>query len=133
MIVVAIMGILSAVAVPAYYNHIMRSRQYEAAQVLLTLKAMEEIYRADTGAYTSTIGNLDGFSGAPSPYTSGYYQYSVTVATTTNLTIIAAGDLNGDGNAYDGWTISANDNNPSPMATGGDEGFSWSTLAAIFD
>ena len=43
MIVVVIIGILAAVAVPAYFNHILRSRQADAYHNLLDMKAAQEM------------------------------------------------------------------------------------------
>ena len=43
MIVVVIIGILAAVAVPAYFNHILRSRQADAYHNLLDIKAAQEV------------------------------------------------------------------------------------------
>ena len=50
MIVVAIVGILATVAIPAYYNHISRSRQAEAAQILLQVKTAQEPQQSRPGA-----------------------------------------------------------------------------------
>ena len=44
LIVVAIIGILAAVAVPAYFNHILRTRQADAYHNLLDIKAAQEMY-----------------------------------------------------------------------------------------
>jgi prepilin-type N-terminal cleavage/methylation domain-containing protein len=44
LIVVAIIGIIAAVAVPAYFNHVLRTRQAEAYHNLLDLKAAQEMY-----------------------------------------------------------------------------------------
>ena len=44
MIVVAIVAILAAVAIPAYINHIMRSRQADAYHNLLDIRAAQEMY-----------------------------------------------------------------------------------------
>jgi prepilin-type N-terminal cleavage/methylation domain-containing protein len=43
MIVVVIIGILAAVTVPAYFNHILRSRQADAYHNLLDIKAAQEM------------------------------------------------------------------------------------------
>ena len=50
LIVVAIVGILAAVAVPAYFNHILRTRQAEAYHNLLDIKAAQEMF------YSNIIG-----------------------------------------------------------------------------
>ena len=43
MIVVVIVGILAAVTVPAYFNHILRSRQADAYHNLLDIKSAQEM------------------------------------------------------------------------------------------
>jgi len=61
MIVVAILGILSAVATPAYINHVNRSKQSEAITALLTAKLEQEVWWEDYGRYTASIGCLASF------------------------------------------------------------------------
>lgn len=135
MVVVAISGILTMVAVPAYMNYVYRTRQYDSAQVLMAIKTAEETFRADTGVYSSAIKNLDGFGSAGTYYTSGYYRYSIASTATAHFKAVAEGDLNKDGYYYDRWTISDTANNPVawPVGSGKDEGFQWSILTSIFN
>lgn len=58
MVVVAIVAILSAVAIPAYINHIMRVRQADAHNYLLDIKAAQEMYYAQFDQYCSTADSL---------------------------------------------------------------------------
>ncbi len=136
MIVVAIVGILAAVAIPAYYNHISRSRQAEAAQTLLQIKTAQERYYAMNDQYAPNITMLDGFSSADPIYYFGsgnYYRYSIGPAATTTYTAKAEGDLNQDGNWYDCWQIQENEREPSDCSVAGqDEGFSFSLVKLIF-
>ena len=53
LIVVAIIGILAAVAVPAYFNHVLRTRQAEAYHNLLDIKAAQEMFYAQYNNYGS--------------------------------------------------------------------------------
>lgn len=55
MVVVAIVAILSAVAIPAYINHVNRSRQSEAAALLMTARMEMEEFYTDNGHYAATI------------------------------------------------------------------------------
>ncbi|HIF9081638.1 TPA: pilin [Photobacterium damselae] len=58
MIVVAIIGVLSAVAIPAYKNYVSKS---EASSALATLKALvtpAELYIQENGALTTTITDI---------------------------------------------------------------------------
>jgi|WetSurMetagenome_2_1015567.scaffolds.fasta_scaffold05061_2 type IV pilus assembly protein PilE len=63
MVVVALLGILSSVAVPAYVNYINRSKQTEAVTALMNAKMEQELYYEDGNRFTyaSTIGCLPSF------------------------------------------------------------------------
>ena len=81
MIVVAIIGILAAIAIPNFLNYQCKSKQSEAKQSLGTLAKNEEAYFAEHDTYTTSTGNL-GFElkGKTPKYV---YTISVTAATTT--------------------------------------------------
>ena len=51
LIVVAVISILAAVAIPAYYNHVLRVRQSDAMNDLLDIKASQEMYFSQYGEY----------------------------------------------------------------------------------
>ncbi len=53
MIVVGIIGILSALAIPAFNNYVMRSRTLEATNFLGEIHLREEGYRAEFGRYAN--------------------------------------------------------------------------------
>jgi prepilin-type N-terminal cleavage/methylation domain-containing protein len=61
MVVVAIVAILAVVATPAYINYVNRTKQGEAASMLLTAQVEEEEYFTDNGRYASTIQCLPSF------------------------------------------------------------------------
>ncbi|WP_031255975.1 type IV pilin protein [Curvibacter lanceolatus] len=61
MIAVAIVGILTAVALPAYQKQILKSRRTDAKTALLDLASREERYMSTNQAYASN-GTLLGFS-----------------------------------------------------------------------
>lgn len=61
MIIVAIAGILAAVAIPAYTNYVNRAKQGEAISALMTAKMDQETFWADEYRYASTIGCLASF------------------------------------------------------------------------
>ncbi len=109
MVVIAIISILAAVSIPAYFNHLMRTRQSKAITELMAIKAASERYFVENGAYTNTIGLLPGYASAGTvagaSYTNSYYQYQITVGGTVR----AQGDLNGDGLFCDGWEAAMTD------------------------
>lgn len=55
MIVVVIVGVLSAMAVPTFSNYIHKSRTMEAVEFLGVIRLREEAYRAEFGAYCPTV------------------------------------------------------------------------------
>lgn len=135
MIAVAIVATLAAVAVPAYYNHMMRSRQSAVVAELMSIKAAEEQYFAENGRYAGKINMLEKYAVAGT-YTNGDYRYFVTADTNAMITagtIRAEGDPNGDGNFTDIWEVSIDnlEDKPKPAADA-DEGFAWSSLANLY-
>jgi len=104
MIVVAIVAILAAVAVPAYFNHVMRSRQADAYHNLLDIKAAQEMFLSMYNTYAGPYASLltaDTFTNLLSfQYTdSKYYAYRIPSASGTAFTAEAIGKfkkLNGD-------------------------------------
>ena len=97
MIVVVVMGILAAVAIPAYFNHVMRSRQADAYHNLLDIKAAQEMYfsmyNQYSGPYTPLLPPSDTFEKMLSfSYAdTTYYAYHVTAASGTAFTALAMG------------------------------------------
>ena len=57
MIVVTIVGILAAVALPAYQNHTRKARRSEAQQLMLDIVGKQEMYIIDKRAYTDNFSN----------------------------------------------------------------------------
>ncbi len=69
MVVVAIVAILAAVAVPAYVNHVRRSEQAQAVEALLRARMELEAYWADHNRYAATLRLLPSFeSGTQGKY-----------------------------------------------------------------
>lgn len=56
MIVVAIVGILAAVAIPSFQSYVLRSRTAEAYTFLGEIRQRQEAYRAEFGQYCAVNG-----------------------------------------------------------------------------
>ena len=136
MVVIAIIGILLAVAAPAYFNHMSRSRQSYAVNELMAIRASEEMYFAENGNFADKIGLLQLYASAGTIagafFESPFYRYDILDIGGID-TIRALGDLNGDGNFTDEWRLPVDDLAAKPeFVPGGDEGFSWSSLGDNF-
>ncbi|MGD9506025.1 MAG: type IV pilin protein [Syntrophobacteraceae bacterium] len=79
MIVVAITGILAAVATPAYVNYKNRAYQTEGVNALFRARIDQEKFRAEEFRYADTIGCLASFGGDCDKTASTTPHYTVTV------------------------------------------------------
>jgi|WetSurSiteA1Bulk_404760.scaffolds.fasta_scaffold08386_2 type IV pilus assembly protein PilA len=99
MIVVAIIGILAAIAIPNFLRYQAKSKQSEAKANLGAIFTSEVSYSSERDTYTDR-GNLDW---APTGTTR--YAYSVTTATTTLFTAQATCSFIDRDGTVDTWTI----------------------------
>ncbi len=94
MIVVAILGILAAVALPRYRSYLYRSKTTEAVSFLAEIKSRQESYRADFGQYCAINGsNVASTTFYPSTRNSnGTYTWAAapTAAPATNFLQLGA-------------------------------------------
>ena len=89
MIVVAIIGILSAIAIPMYGDYVTRSKVQEATSGLADLRVRMEQYFLDNRSY------LNGAAcGATMPATTKYFTFTC-VATANTYTVSATGKATG--------------------------------------
>ena len=93
MMVVAIIGILTAVALPSYTRYVLQSHRAAAISALLDLGSREARYFTINNQYTTSMVTL-GYSADPMPIvssTSNYYNLSVASVTNsgTNFSIQA--------------------------------------------
>ncbi|MBM4309222.1 MAG: prepilin-type N-terminal cleavage/methylation domain-containing protein [Deltaproteobacteria bacterium] len=80
--VVVIVGILAAVAIPAYTNYLVRARRADAKTALEQLRAAQEMRRAERGSYSVNIAELRNTWGVPA--VSGDYNIDFVGALTAN-------------------------------------------------
>ena len=76
LVVVLIIGILAAIALPKYQKAVKKSRAVEAVMNLKSLFKAQEMFRLTNGTYTNNLNNLD------IKLNSKYYTYSCTVGNT---------------------------------------------------
>ena len=133
MIVVCIIGILSIVAIPAYINHIYRTREVNGTQFLLDVQAAQEKYYALNDTYAPTAADLNNLiSFDPN---SDYHIFSMTVAgDNTTFTARIANDLNQDTFYTNCWEISEFPAQPvlNDVDCTNDEGFKLSLVSGLF-
>ena len=95
MIVVAVVGILAAVAYPSYMDQVRKSRRSDAVAALSTVQQAQERWRANNPTYanqtqatTSTTANPPGL-GLSATSNGGYYTWAVSSNTGTGYTLTA--------------------------------------------
>lgn len=76
MIVVAIIGILAAIALPSYREHVLRGNRVEAQAMLSAAAARQERYRAQNNTYAANVNDLYG----QASFSSETDKYNLTVA-----------------------------------------------------
>ncbi|GLQ91228.1 type IV pilin protein [Dyella acidisoli] len=92
MIVVAIIAILAAIAIPTYMNYITRGKLTDAQNMLSSLRVQMEQFYQDNRQYASTSSATVCGVFSPTAPTSKYFTYSCTLNGTTGYVITATGD-----------------------------------------
>lgn len=85
LIVIVIIGILAAIAVPTYTNYMVRARRADAKTGLEQLRAAQEMRRAERGGYSTDITELRNTWGVPAvagDYNIGFDAVAVLTANT---------------------------------------------------
>ena len=78
MIVVAIVAVFAAVALPSYRNLVLKGNRIDAKDALTALQFAQEKYRANNAGYTDTLANLGLTSATKQAF------YTVTLAITNS-------------------------------------------------
>jgi len=96
MIVVVIVGILAAIALPSYSDYVMRSKLLDAHTKLGDLRVQQEKYFMDNRRYNSS-GTTCGIDAAGAPLANANadgaksFDYTCTAPTATTYTVTATG------------------------------------------
>ncbi len=111
MIVVVIIGILAALAIPRFMRATTKSKQSEAKQILKQIYTMERTYRQANSSYWGA--GVSASAAAQNAFAdigveimpTALYTYTITVADATNLTVTATCSTLDDDPAVDTWQI----------------------------
>lgn len=76
MIVVAVVGILAAIAYPSYQESVRKAKRSDAKEALLKIRLAEEKHRVNHATYTNNLATL----GLPSTSAEGYYNLAIIAA-----------------------------------------------------
>ena len=111
MIVVVIIGILAALAIPRFMAATTKSKQSEVKGILKQIYTMERTYRQEHNEYwgPGQIAN----AAAPNAFapigveitTNALYTYTITTANATNLLVTGTCSILDDDATVDTWTI----------------------------
>ena len=102
MIVVIIIGVLMAIALPSYKDYVLRSHRTEAHSSLVDIAARQERFVAQRNLYTTEISADTGLNRGSITTAEGYYTLGVeacatgTIATCYAITATATGSQLGD-------------------------------------
>jgi len=86
LIVILIIGILAAIAVPMYTSFLQRGRRADAKTALLQVRASQEMWRGENGGYSVSVAQLQNTMGAPPTTISPYYTWGYTVINANSFT-----------------------------------------------
>jgi type IV pilus assembly protein PilE len=81
MVVIAVIGILAAIAIPSYRRYLIRSQRSEAKIALLALRTAEEKYYLQYNAYSSNVTGATDGTGLGLTNVSETGKYDIAVST----------------------------------------------------
>jgi type II secretory pathway pseudopilin PulG len=110
MIVIVIVGILSALAIPRFMRAATKSKQSEAREVLKQVYTMQRAYFIEHDTYC--LNGVTASAASPTAYSiiaieimpSARYTYIINMASPTQFTCTATANLDDDA-TIDTWTI----------------------------
>ena len=94
LVVVAILAIITAVAIPSYRDYVLKSRRYDGLKTLNLLVLAQERYYNENNAYSSSFDSISAYIGDA---VSDYYTFTVTINSNGyTLTATANADQSAD-------------------------------------
>jgi type IV pilus assembly protein PilA len=114
MIVVAIIGILAAIAIPNFMTYQCKAKQAEAKSVLGSIRALQEAYLVEFDTYADSTAKLGSIEAKGDPR----YAYTITKGDEETFTATATGQDKtpsgkNTGVKDDVWTIDETGKQPS--------------------
>lgn len=92
MVTLVIIGILAAIAYPAFTDHLYKTRRSDGQAALMNLATYMEHYYTENNSYTGatlTVGSTTGTLGLKNTSIDGYYTLSISSLTATTYTLTA--------------------------------------------
>jgi type IV pilus assembly protein PilE len=93
LIVVAVIAVLAAIAVPMYQDSVRNARRADAVAALTAVQQAQERWRGNHAAYTTELTAAPTASppglGLPALSPSGHYTIAIDTATATGYTVVA--------------------------------------------
>ena len=93
MVVMIIVGVLAAVAIPSYRNYVIRSQRADAKDALLALATAQEKFYLQCNTYAADIDNatdcVAGELQATDASKNGWYDLAIDAANATSYTVSA--------------------------------------------
>ena len=105
MIVVAIIGILAAIALPAYGEYVLRGKIAEATSTMSSLRIKMEQYYQDNRNYGTAASACPTTAVPTTPPDTKYFTYTCTVGATNQTYTITVGPVAAQGTTGFGYTI----------------------------
>src|SRR4051812_30423491 len=133
MITVAIIAILTSIAVPSYTTYITRSKISEATTALLAEKVKMEQYYQDVRAYTgacNAFGQFVANTVATPQTTLKYFTLRCPTANASAFKVFADGGVTGGDQSMAGWSFSIDEAN-TRKTENVPPGSGWSTPATF--
>jgi type IV pilus assembly protein PilE len=90
-IVVAIVGIIAAIALPSFQESLRKGRRAEAVQAISAVQQAQERFRNNSSVYASNLNTTAPHLNIPTATTpNAYYQLALSGVTATNYTVTAS-------------------------------------------
>lgn len=134
MVVIAIVGILAAIAIPAYSEQARKSRRGEAVSAIGEIQLRQERWRADQATYGNTTaasaaaGNLFGSVANVTAYNSTLTGYDISITgnsgTAYTITATRKGDMASDPKCGN-FTLSYSAGTSTKGVSSGDVDYCW--------